>query len=143
MSLAPRAWTTGRHTLRFEPPDLLWSKFRGSCTRAEAIQMVEIYREVGSVQPFYMLADMEEAEGMESEARRYMSDHIQHEWVLGIIYFKSRLLHRAIAMGMLLAAEMTRMDKSHLRGKIHFVSTEAKAQELLAQLRAQQGGGHG
>ena len=95
MTPSPREWTIGKNTFRFEPPDLLWSKLRGECLLPEAIQIVDVYRELGTVRPFYVLGDMEEAEGMEAEARRYMSDHLQHEWLLGVIYFKGRLLHRA------------------------------------------------
>ncbi|ATB29978.1 hypothetical protein [Melittangium boletus] len=135
-----REWTIGRHTFHFEAPDLLWSKLQGGCTLEQAVQMVNLYRELGTAHPFFIMGDMETAEGMESEARRYVSEHVRSEWILGVIYFKTRLLHKALAMGLLLAAEMTRAEKSTLRGKIHFVSSQAKARALLEQLREQRGG---
>jgi len=135
-----REWTIGKNTFHLEPPDLLWSKLQGECSLEQAVQMVNLYRELGTAHPFFILGDMEAAQGMESEARRYISEHVRSEWILGVIYFKTRLLHKALAMGLLLAAEMTRAEKSALRGKIHFVSTQSKAQALLGQLRVQHGG---
>ncbi|MET0401873.1 MAG: hypothetical protein ABW123_05690 [Cystobacter sp.] len=136
MEPGPRKWTIGRNTFHFEAPDVLWAKFQGQCSMEEVIPMVRLYRELGSVQPFYLLSDMETAGAIDSEARRYINEHVRQEWLLGVIYFKTRLLHRAIAKGLLLAAEMTRAEDDPPSTRIYFVSTRERARELLAQLRA-------
>ena len=50
----------------------------------------------------------------------------------------SRGIGRAIAKGLLLAAEMTRSEGDPPSTKIYFVSTRDRAWELLLQLRARQ-----
>ncbi len=129
-------WTIGKSTFRFEAPDLLWVKHQGDCSLDDAIQMVNLYRELGTAQPFFILGDLEEAKGMDPEARRYVSEHVRPEWLLGVIYFKTRLLHKALAKGLLLAAEMARSQEDPPQTKVHFVSTRDKARELVTQLRA-------
>ena len=138
MAPIQRKWTIGRNTFHFEAPNLLWAKFRGDSSVEDAILLVKLYRELGTLQPFFILADMEEAGGLDAEARHYMNEHVRQEWLLGIIYFKTRLLHRAIAKGLLLAAEMTRSEGDPPSTKIYFVPTRDRAWELLLQLRARQ-----
>ncbi|ATB43563.1 hypothetical protein CYFUS_009043 [Cystobacter fuscus] len=138
MAPTQRKWTIGRNTFHFEAPDLLWAKWEGECSLDEAILLVKLYQELGTVRPFFILGDMEEAGGIEAEARRYINEHVRQEWLLGVIYFKTRLLHRAIAKGLLLAAEMTRSEGDPPSTKIYFVSTRDRARELLVQLRARQ-----
>jgi hypothetical protein len=138
MATRQQEWTIGKSTFQFEAPDLLWVKHQGNCSLDEAIQMVNLYRELGRAHPFFILGDMEKAEGMEPEARRYLSEHLRPEWFLGAIYFRARLLHRAIAKGLSLAAALTRSKDDLPRTKVYFVSTRDRARELLAHLRAQQ-----
>lgn len=133
-----RAWTIGNNTIHFEAPDLLWIKHRGHGSLDDTIRIVALYRELARIRPFFILGDMEQAEGMDSEARRYASENLRPEWFLGVIYFKARLLHKAIAKGLLLAAQLTRSEDDPPRTKIYFVSTRDRARELAAQLRAQQ-----
>jgi hypothetical protein len=131
-----REWTIGENTFLFEPPDLLRATYRGPCSLREAKQVVELCQELGTVRPFYMLGDMEEAGAMDGEARRYFSEHFQAEWLLEMISYKTRLRHRALIMGLRLALEMTRSEENSLLAKLHFVSTREKAEALLGQLRA-------
>lgn len=137
MSLLQREWTIGENTARFESPDLLRVRFKGFCSQRDAIQMVGLSQELAAVRPFFLLGDMEAAKGMDPEARHYFSERFQAEWTLGIIYFKLRLFHKALITGLLLAMEMAQVEGPSLRGKIHFTSTQDKAEALLAQLRAQ------
>ena len=130
-----REWTIGENTFVFEPPDLVRVKYRGPCSLREAREVIELCRELGTVRPFYLLGDMEEAGAMDSEARRYFSEHFQTEWLLEMISYKTRLRHRAIVVGLRLAIEMTRQEDTLLT-KLHFVPTLEKAEELLARLRA-------
>jgi hypothetical protein len=141
MTPGPREWTIGTNTFRFEPPDLLWVKLQGECSREEAVQIVKLYRELAADQPYFVLSDMQASMGMDPEAKRYMSENIASGWFLGVILFNTRLLHRALAKGVVLAAALTRAPDDPPRTRIQFVSTREKALELLAQWRAQADGG--
>ena len=136
MTPNPREWIIGTHHFRFEPPDLLWTKFQGSCSHEQAVDIVRVYRQIGTLQPFFVLNDMEHAEGMDAESRRHMSENLREEWMLGVILIKARLLHRALAQGLILAAAMFRMDTPSTPD-VHFVSSREEAVELLARLRAE------
>ncbi|WP_309897247.1 hypothetical protein [Archangium sp.] len=121
--------------LRFEPPDLLWAEFRGVLSLEETKRLVDVYRELGTSRPFYMVADLREVTAIPEELRRYLSEHADTKWLQGVIYVGARLAHRAVAKGLLIAAWLIgRAEKSEL-SKAHFVSTHAQAQELLARLR--------
>jgi hypothetical protein len=135
-----REWKLGAHVLRFEPPDVLWAEFRGETSVAEAVSLVELYRKLGTSRPFFLVLDVANAATLGQEARRYISENAETEWVLGVIYVKARLALKAVARGIFLAAWMTgRADKSEL-AKVHFVSSHAEASELMARLRAQRFG---
>lgn len=139
MTPIQREWTIGENTARFESPDLLRVRFKGLCSLRDAVQMVELSQELATVRPFFLLGDMEAAKGIDSEARHYLSERFRPEWTLGVIYFKLRLFHKALVTGLLLAMEMTQPEGHVLRGKVHFTSTQDKAEALLAQLRTQRG----
>ena len=129
-----REWRIGASVLRFEPPDLLWAEFRGAFTLEDSKRLVDVYRELNS-RPFYMVADLREVTAIPEETRRYLSEHADPKWILGVIYVGARLAHRATVKGLLIAAWLIgRAEKSEL-SKIHFVSTHAQAQELLVRLR--------
>lgn len=134
-----REWTIGPSTFRFESPDVLWVKNIGTCSREQAVAIVNLYRELAMDRSFFLLTDMKEARGPDPEARRYTSENLRSEWFLGIILYNTRLLHRAFASGLVLAAAMTRSLEDPPRAKLHFVSTQDKALTLLAQLRSQTG----
>lgn len=137
MAVQHREWEIGRHLLRFEPPDVLRTRFRGGVCLQEAMRMVEVSRELGLVQPFFMVGDMTEAGLPEPEARRYLSEHLRFEWITDMIYIRARLAQRAAAKGILLAAYLTEytMD-AHVVKKARFVSTPEEAEALIVQLRA-------
>ncbi len=143
MTPSPREWTIGANIFRFEPPDLLWVKIQGECSREEAVQIVNLYRELAEHQPYFVLSDMQASMGMDEEAKRYMSENIRSGWFLGMILYNTRLLHRAIAKGLVLAAALTRSPDDPPRTKVQFASTREMALELLEQWRAQADGGRG
>jgi hypothetical protein len=132
-----REWTVGSTTLRFEPPDLVWVHTRGHATLDDAVRMVEIYRELGEQRPILIVADLSQATTLDGEGGRYLSEHARPEWIQGCIYIGARLLHRAVAKGIALAAHLSgRADVSALT-KVHFVSSEAQARDLILRLRAE------
>ena len=67
MTHGPREWTLGSHTLRFEPPDLFWVKFRGPMTLGDATRAVGIYQEMSEVRPFIFVAEMKEVGRLDPE----------------------------------------------------------------------------
>ncbi len=136
MTPSPREWIIGTHHLRFEAPDVIWATFRGACSHEQALAIVKVYRQLGTLQPFFILNDMEHAEGMDAESRRHMSENLQGEWMLGVIFFKARLLHRALAQGLILAAAMFHTENPSTPD-VHFVSSREDAVELLTRLRAE------
>ncbi|WP_257452087.1 hypothetical protein [Archangium lipolyticum] len=136
MTPSHREWTIDSNTLHFEPPDVLWVEFRGVLTLQGATRIVDIYRELGESRPFFMMADMTEAEPLDPETGRYISEHVRSQWLQGIVYIGARLVHKALARGIVLAAHLTELTDESALAKIHFVSTKDQAQELLFQLRA-------
>src|SRR5688572_13323859 len=111
----PREWKVGDTTVRFEPPELVWVHTRGQATLDDAIQLVEIYRELGQQRRILILADLSEATTLDREGGGYLSKHVRPEWILGTIYIRARLLHRAVAKGIALAAHLAgRADASAL-----------------------------
>jgi RimJ/RimL family protein N-acetyltransferase len=135
-SESPRVWRLGESTYHLERPDLLFVELRaGGGTLREVTQTVALYQRLGTVRPFFILSDLTNADNLETDARHYIDKHVQPEWILGFIYINARLLHRATAMGLMVAYELTHKQTHPWRGKIHFVSTRAQARVLYARLR--------
>mgnify|MGYP007050628847 CR=1 FL=1 len=133
-------WTIGRHTFRWDAPDVLWVRFEGNNTLEEAIEMVRLYKDLGERQPYFILANSEAAGQLHLEARRHLSEHMRPEWFHGIIFYNTRLLHRAMARGLILAAELFHArppQASVMHERLHFVATQAHARALVDALRPQ------
>lgn len=134
----PREWRLGANVLRFESPDILWADLHGETSLEQARDLVEIYRELGTSRPFFLVLDVRDAVLLAHEPRRYISENASPEWALGMIYVGARLAHKAVARGILLAAYLTgRAEKSEL-AKVHFVSTFDEASALIDRLRSRQ-----
>src|SRR5690348_15328829 len=122
----PREWRLGANVFRFEPPDLLWAELHGETSLEQTRGQVEIYRELGTSRPFFLVVDVRDAVPLAQEPRRYISENAEAGWVLAVIYVGARLSHKAVARGIMLAAHLTgRADKSAL-AKVHFVSTHGE-----------------
>ena len=134
---APSDWTIGKHTFRWENPDLLWITFAGDNSLEEAREMVALYRSLGERQPYFILADTAGAGTLESEARRHLSENMRPEWFQGIIFYNTRLVHRALARGLVFAAELFHAAPraSTMHERLHFTSTRLQALALVDQLR--------
>jgi hypothetical protein len=136
----PREWTMGAHVCRFEPPDLLWLEFRGRVSLEETVQLLELFRELGSARPFFLVSDVTGVPKLDAETQRYLGEHANPAWVRAIVVVGASLFHRAAARGVFIAAWLTgRADKSEV-SKVHFASTPAEAAELVVQLRGRHGG---
>ncbi|HZH17874.1 MAG TPA: hypothetical protein VE057_26215 [Archangium sp.] len=133
----PREWKVGGTTVRFEPPELVWVHTRGRASLEDAIQLVEIYRELGQQRPVLIVGDLSEATTLDLEGGRYLSEHVQPEWILGTIYIGARLLHRAVSKGIALAAHLAGRAEASALTRVQFVASEAQARELVARTRAE------
>ncbi|AKJ08453.1 hypothetical protein ATI61_121112 [Archangium gephyra] len=131
----PREWKVGGTTVRHEPPELVWVHTRGRATLKDAIQLVELYRELGEQHPLLIVSDLSEATTLELDGGRYLSEHVESRWILGTIYIGARLLHRAVSKGIALAAHLAGRAEASALTKVHFVSSEAEARELVARMR--------
>ena len=131
----PHEWTIARNTFQFHSPDVLFAQLRGRCDLEEATQTIQLYQALGEVRPIFILCDMSEVDGMDSEAREYISEHMRPEWVLGIVFYNTRLLHRALGRGLLLAARMFHAQDREPHVELHFTSTREQALALVARLR--------
>lgn len=129
-----REWRLGQSLYRLETPELVRATIQGGGSLQEVVETAALYRELATVRPFFVLADMSGAGGMDTEARRYIDEHVRPEWFLGFVYFNTRLLHRSTAMGTLIAYELIRREPHPWRGRIHFVSSEAEGRALHARL---------
>ena len=135
-----REWKVGGTTVRFEPPELVWVHTRGSASLEDAVRLVDVYRELGQQQPILIVSDLSEATTLDLEGGRYLSEHVQPEWILGTIYIGARLLHRAVAKGIALAAHLSGRAESSALTRVHFVSSEAQARELITRMRSERFG---
>jgi len=135
-----REWKVGGTTVRFEPPELVWVHTRGSASLEDAVRLVDVYRELGEQQPILIVSDLSEATTLDLEGGRYLSEHIQPEWILGTIYIGARLLHRAVAKGIALAAHLSGRAEASALTRVHFVSSEAQARELITRMRSERFG---
>lgn len=131
-----REWKVGDTTVRFESPNLVWVHTRGQASLEDAKSLLNIYRELGQQRPILIVADLSEATTLDKEGGRYLSEHTQPEWIQGCIYIGARLLHRAISKGIALAAYLTGRTDASALAKVHFVSSESEARDLIPQLRA-------
>ncbi|MCY1082296.1 hypothetical protein [Archangium lansingense] len=128
----PHEWTFGTHQAWLESPDVLWMKIRGATTLEDGVAILEIYREVGSHQRFYLVTDLSEATTIDLKARDHVSWNSHTEWFHGAIYIGAGLVQRAVANSMSFFHSLT--GKATLPQ--HFVSTENEARALIADERS-------
>jgi hypothetical protein len=136
MALGQLEWRMGLHLFQFEPPDILWVKYRGPFSLQEALLMTERLRELGAVRPYFLVNDMTEAGPLAADAGHYFGENLPFDRLLGLIYIGGRLLHRAAAKGILLAAYLTESTRDQTVPDMgRFVSTQEEACALIIQLR--------
>jgi hypothetical protein len=126
-------WKFGTHKAHFEQPDILWVSIQGETTLQDAISLTELYGEVGSKSPFFVVTDLTEAASVESEAREHVSKSINPSWFLGSIYIGAGFVQKAVAKSLAFVHALT----GKLTFDMHFVATEPEARELIARERVQ------
>jgi hypothetical protein len=96
---------------------------------------VELYRELGQQGPFLIVSDLSKATTLDLDGGRYLSEHVEPKWILGTIYIGARLLYRAVSKGIALAAHLAGRAEASALTRVHFVSSEAQARELVVRMR--------
>jgi hypothetical protein len=127
-----REWRQGTHLAWFEAPETLWMKYQGPLTYEDYIWTVKVMRELAQQRPLIVVADVTGNTTMDAEGQRYVSEHIEPEWFVAIIYMRARLIHKAGAKGIELVYRLLGKKVT----PVHFASTEAQARETIARLRA-------
>jgi hypothetical protein len=128
-----REWKFGTHTAHFEQPDILWVRIHGETTLKDAISLSELYAELGSKNPFFVVTDLTDATSVETEAREHVSKNINPTWFLGSVYIGAGFVQKAVAKSLAFVHAMT----GKLTFDMHFVATEQEARELIARERIQ------
>lgn len=128
-----REWKFGTHSAHFEQPDILWVKIEGETTLQDAISLSELYGELGSQNPFFVVTNVTEATSVEAEAREHVSKSLNPTWFLGSIYIGAGFMQKAVAKSLAFVHAMT----GKLTFDMHFVATEQEARELIARERTQ------
>jgi hypothetical protein len=127
----PREWKMGAHEARFEPPDILWMKYRGPISLDEITWAMGRIREQAAQRALFVVADVTENTSLEPEARRYASERIDPEDFTVVIYIGARLIHKAAAKGIAFVQFLLGRKTT----PVYFVSSEAEARDTIARLR--------
>ncbi|PTL82993.1 hypothetical protein [Vitiosangium sp. GDMCC 1.1324] len=128
-----REWKLGTHLARFEEPDILWVRIQGETTLQNAIDLTQLYGELGVQKPIFVVTDLTGATTVEAEARQHVSQHSNPAWFLGSVYIGAGFVQKAVAKSLTFVHAMT----GRLTFDLHFVSTEREARELIIRERAQ------
>jgi hypothetical protein len=126
-----REWKQETHQVRFEAPETLWMTWRGHLSAEACKWVVDLFQELGSQRALIVVADMTEHTTVDAEGRRYLSEHMEPEWFVAIIYIGARLIHRAAAQGIGLVYALLGKKTS----PVYFVASEAEARDTIAWLR--------
>ena len=105
-------------------------KYEGPVELADAQRVSDIFREVGSQQPFYAIIHFGDAT-LDKAGRDYMTKHARAEWFQGIVGVGGNLVRRAISKAMMIALYVTGVWTV----ESHFVETEELARAAVARQR--------
>jgi hypothetical protein len=130
--LHAREWIIGTHRAWLEAPDVLWTKVRGHTSLADAVTLLEIYRELGGQRPIFVVTDLSEATSVDLTARDHVSWNLRMEWFQASIYIGANLSQRAVASSMTFLHSLSGKQS---RAQ-HFVSTPQEARAFIHQERS-------
>ncbi|NMO14759.1 hypothetical protein HPC49_29525 [Pyxidicoccus fallax] len=130
-------WVVGNHQLRFESPDILWTRVRGWITAEDAPRWVDILREVTSRGPVYCVVEMVPMEGfpyprLSQEARQYLARNSSSDWFRGMVYVGGGLLQKITAKGVTMAMLLS----GKKRFDVEFVDSVEAARKWIDRNRA-------
>ncbi|MCP3138060.1 hypothetical protein [Pyxidicoccus xibeiensis] len=128
-----REWLSGAQRSWFEPPDILWQRFRGLVTLEVMKWSVEVYREVAASGPFFGAIDVKDSE-ITAEARRYMVENTRTRWTRGVVYIGAGSIQRVNTKGMMAKP----LFEARPSFEIIYVDTAEQAREWIERQRAKQ-----
>lgn len=123
----------GRHRAHFEEPDLLVLKLGGPVGIEDAKVLTELYRELGTRQPFFAIIDVRGAPA-DAEARSYYTREVHLDWFRGVVYVGTGVIERAIGKAMAVAFSFAGRWKTEFL----YANTVEEARGLIDRLRAKQ-----
>ncbi|RKH05546.1 hypothetical protein D7Y13_24670 [Corallococcus praedator] len=126
-----REWNFGAHHAHFEEPDLLVMKFNGPSKLEDCQKVLEVYQEVASTQPVFLISDVSNSL-LEKEARELLVAHSKEEWFRGHIYVGTGARQLAGAKALMLALYFT----GRWMVEVDFADSERDARDLVARKRA-------
>jgi hypothetical protein len=101
-----REWTFGTNSVRFEPPDLVLSNYKGTTRLEDARRTIDIYKELGAKQPFFLIVDVTDS-SIDKQAREFLTQNVRTEWLLGVVYVGAGLAQKAATKAMSIALYVT------------------------------------
>lgn len=109
-------------------------QFNGPVTEEHARAAVDIYREIGSKRPFFMLADVSHS-SIETGARNLLSKHARPEWYRGVVYVGAPLVLRTVTKALNLMVLFNGKNDYETM----FAGSVEEGRALLEQMRARLG----
>lgn len=128
-----REWVVGKHKAHLEEPDLLIVKMGGHAGLEDAKGLTEIYRELGTRQPFFAIVDVTNSPA-DAEARSYFTKQVKLEWFRASIYVGAGVVEKAITKAMTVAFYFTSKAKT----EILYAGTMEEARALVDKVRVKQ-----
>ena len=126
-------WSIGQHREDFEEPDLLVGKMGGPVNLEDAKALTEIYRELGTRRPIFVIVDVKDSPA-NAEARSYFTQQLRQEWFRGVVFVGAGMLEKAIGKAMTVAFYFTGKWKSEFL----FAETLEEARTLVDRMRTRQ-----
>lgn len=126
-----REWSLGEQRAWFEPPDILWARFRGTTDLETSRWSCAIYKEVAEHRRFYLAADIS-GSTLSPESRKYLVENSKARWYLAIVYIGAGLEQKA-ATKSLTVASMLNGNEPH---DVHYADTAEEARAWIEQHRA-------
>ena len=127
-------WTQGEQRAWFEPPDILWARFRGAITVETSQWSCAVYREVGTAHRFYLAADISGSQ-LSPESRRYLVENAKSEWFRGLVYIGAGLDQKATTKSLMVGSMLGGGSPLDLV----YVDTLEQARAWIEQHRATHG----
>ncbi len=123
-------WRHGEQHAWFEPPDILWARFRGALSLETSVWSCSVYETLARTQRFYLAADIAGSH-LSPESRRYLVDHAKAGWFRGVVYIGAGMEQKATTKSLMVGA----MLSGGMRLDMAYVDTAEEARAWIARHR--------
>jgi hypothetical protein len=124
----------GNQTTLFEPPDIIFLKLRGACSREEGTEINRRHREWGQASSrVFFLIDLSELDRIDPEVRKDATRTLAEVPLRGMVGYSAPIKAKVIAKLIFTALNLfsNKADKIPL----YFTATEAEARAWIDQRR--------